>query len=140
MAIRKTPSKRFVEVYRGLAHVTPEEVDTSSLGPHWSTEPEVAWNFAMSRDSDGYASEYDDDTPIHGTLVRGYVHRRHIIQPGTPEYSDWADGEGVFGPKSHEREQTIRPGSPVHMAAMHWNSDEGGSKHLNFDQFRRGRA
>lgn len=134
---------RFVQVSRGLAGVRPEEVDTRNLGSHWSTEPEVAWNFALSRDSDGYANEWDDsEEPSHGTVVHGMVHRRHIIQPGTPEFEDWAGGEGVFGPSGPEREQTVRPGAPVHVRSMYWDTDEEGVKpqSVQHSQFFRGRA
>lgn len=128
---------------RGLAEVRPEDVRTHDLGPHWSTEPEVAWNFALSRDSDGYASEWDDDeAPRHGTVVHGMVHRRHIIKPGTSEFEGWEGMEGVFGPSGPEREQTVRPGAPVHVEAMYWGSDDDAAKpeYIKHPQFLRGRA
>ncbi|NBZ96815.1 MAG: hypothetical protein EBR40_10390 [Proteobacteria bacterium] len=134
--------RNFVEVSRGLAQVRPDEVDTRQLGPHWTTEPEVAWNFAMSRDFDGSAWESDDNAPLHGTLVHGLVHKRHIIQPGTDEFEDWSGGEGVFGPNGPEREQTVRPGAPVWIQSMNWASDDESARpiHIQHKQFFRGRA
>lgn len=142
-----TVSRRnFVAVSRGLAQVRPDQVDTRQLGPHWTTEPEVAWNFALSRDFDGTVNwaAYDDsdDEPLHGTVVHGLVHKRHIIKSGTEEFDDWAGGEGVFGPNGPEREQTVRPGAPVWVQGMNWNSDDVSAKpvHIQHKQFFRGRA
>lgn len=132
---------RFRTVYRGLSGVTPDDIDTSNVGPHWSADPGVAWNFALNRDTEGNVHWDEDGEPQHGTIVSAFVHKRHIVNPGTDEYRDWSEGENVLGPDSTEREHTVRPGAPVYVQqVVHDADDMVKPVSSRFKEFKRWRA
>jgi hypothetical protein len=126
--------KRWATLYRGLSGVTSGDVDLSQVGPHWTTNPHMAVNFALNRDVEGYPL---DDEPAFGTVIEAKVHRRHIIDPESEEGQNWQFMNAVLGPDNIEREKTIRPGAPVHIQAME-ELDDDTSKYLPV--YKRGRA
>lgn len=123
----KPSGPQFIQLYRGLHGVTPEDVETKQIGPHWTPDFNVAYNFATYRDVDGNphwdALEYDD-MPLSGTVVEALVHRRHIIDPESEEGHDWQMGEAVLWPGHPEQERTVRPGATVHVQKMHHFDDD----------------
>lgn len=138
MALRGKPGSQFVTLYRGLAGTTPEEVTKRDLGPHWTVDPEIAYNFATSRDVWGthHHDAWDDEDAPHGTVIRAKVHKRHIIDPESEEGKDWMAGENVLGPENIEQERTVRPGAIVHVEEMgHYTDDK---ERLVKPQTRRG--
>lgn len=131
-----------VNVYRGLNEVAPGEINHSSLGSHWSHDPNVAYDFALGRPS-GYPDEMSEGDD-KGTVLSGLVHRDHIIEPGTPEHEEWMDHSSVFGEGHPEMEATVRPGSPVYITSMsHVTMTPEGhesEEHTRFSPFREHRA
>lgn len=132
---------QFVRLYRGLHITDPEHLEKNprGIGSHWTRSPEVAYNFATYRDTDGNphwdAQDYDD-IPMSGTVVEALVHKRHIIDPESAEGQDWQHGEAVLGPNSQEQERTVRPGAPVHIQQMHYFDDDN-NKYRSVKPMRR---
>lgn len=127
----KPTGPQFVTLYRGLVNVTPGEVKAAQVGPHWSRSPEVAYNFAMDRDVEGFSHEDEgirDEGTRFGTVVEAKIHRRHIIDPNSEEGRGWAEGDAVFGQDHPEQERTVRPNAPVHVLKMHHFDDVDPSK------------
>lgn len=119
----KPNGPQFIRLYRGL--VAHHEHLDPNLGSHWTPDYTVAYNFATSRDAEGYPIDNDyefsnDDFSGSGkgTILEADVHKRHIIDPGTEEHENWRDMMGVLGPESHEQERTVRPGAPVHLRSI----------------------
>lgn len=106
--------KGHVKVYRGLGDVSGDQVDFSKVGRHWSTEEDVAMEFADS------GNPADKDKPA--VMLEGYVHPKHILDPeGRTARSMGADPD--FG----EEEVTVRKGAPVHVVAMtEWEKQNRG--------------
>lgn len=139
MAAKESLGSQFVTLYRGLAGVTPEEVSKRDLGPHWTTDPNIAYNFATSRDVEGtyHHDAWDDlEEPPSGTIIRAQVHKRHIIDPESEEGREWRMGENVLGPENIEQERTVRPGAIVHVEEMGHYTDD--NERLVKPQTRRG--
>ena len=122
-------NNQFVRLFRGIHQVVPEQLEQNprDIGPHWSRSPEVAYNFATYRDSEGTPLHDWEDELSSGTIVEALVHKRNIIDPQSEEGQDWASGEAVFGHGHPEQERTVRPGSPVHIQAFHHYDDDKGT-------------
>ena len=112
--------EQFIHLYRGLADVTPEQVDAKGAGLHWTTDPESAYNFATSRDAFGWVHEDRDDGPLQGTILEAKVHRRHVVDLNSEEGKDMAEMLSILPPEHPEQETTVRPGAPVHVLRMHY--------------------
>lgn len=116
---------QWVSLYRGLASVTPSEVTPNAVGLHWTTDPEVAYNFATSRDAEGWLHDDDyEDTPRFGTVLEAKVHKRNLIDPNSKEGQDMSDLLAIQAPEHPEQERTVRPGSRVHVLKMHHYDDD----------------
>jgi hypothetical protein len=113
-----TLGPQFQRLYRGLYGVSSSEVGRRDLGAHWTTDPNIAYNYATGRDVEGNPPEYDEESPMSGTVVSALVHRRHIVDPESKEGQGWQDFHAVLGPDHVEREKTVRPGSIVHVQEM----------------------
>lgn len=92
------------------------EVGRRDLGSHWTTDPNIAYNYATGRDVEGNPPE--EDVPMQGTVVSARVHRRHVVDPESEEGQGWQSFNAVLGPDHVEREKTVRPGSIVHVQEM----------------------
>jgi hypothetical protein len=137
--------QQWVRLYRGLHESTPETVSTKQIGPHWTPDFNIAYNFATYRNTEGYPlhDASDDDIPLAGTVVEALVHRRHIIDPESEEGRGWQEGEAVFGSWHPEQERTVRPGATVHVQSLHhFDDDKGTYKEVKVPQGlkARGRA
>lgn len=121
-----------LKVYRGLAYT--REPDTSHLGPHWTTDPNVALNFAADN------HELSDEGPApQGIILEGEVHPEHEVRPGTKEFEGAVDTEGVIGNENNpEQERYIRPGAPIRITKHHYLED--GKIVFSYDQDYEGRA
>lgn len=106
--------EQFKRLYRGLAGVNADEIDTKKIGSHWTSNPTIAYNYATSRDVEGYPQEEGD---MRGTVLEAMVHRRHIVDPESEEGEAWTM-MGVLGPEHIEQEKTVRPGGIIHMKKM----------------------
>lgn len=116
--------QQWVRLYRGLANTSPDTVDSSRLGIHWTTDPNIAYNFATNRDAWGW-SHHDEELPDpEGTVIEALVHRRHIIDPESQEGQDLHDWAGVLSPDSPEQEKTLRDKATVHLQRMHYINEE----------------
>jgi hypothetical protein len=141
----KPTGPQFVTLYRGLSNVSPDEVKTTDVGPHWSRSHEVAYNFATDRDvegwphDDGIVGDMDDVNSRYGTVIEAKVHRRHIIDPESQEGQDWQGFAAVQHSGSQEQESTVRPGAPVHVLRMHLYDEDNANneKTIVNDPFRR---
>jgi hypothetical protein len=108
-----------LKVYRGLAYT--DEPNTEKLGMHWTTNPNVAHDFASD---EPYWKDTEDDEPApKGIVLEAEVRPEHEIQPGTPEHDDVMDSDAVIGPSHYERERTIRPGAPIRVTRHHYIKD-----------------
>lgn len=112
---------QFIQLYRGLQEATPETLDKHRMGPHWTTDYDVARDFA-GVDWEG--------SP--GTIVGAKVHRRHIIEEGSQEWENVKDRWGVIGsddPRGrYESERTVRPGAMIHVTEITHFPEEGESR------------
>ena len=117
----------FVTLYRGLAEVTPKDIEQKNLGSHWSVDPNIAYNFATSRDVEGSHDwmGFDKESSPHGTVVTAKVHKRHIIDPESEEGERWHWEMGALGHGNIEQERTVRPGAIVHVQGMHHATEDG---------------
>lgn len=120
MAARHNLSPQFRTLYRGLWNVKPEDIGQRELGSHWTSDPSVALHFAQGSHAD-YASP-DEEMVEQGTVIEAKVHKRHIVDPNSEEWEGWNMADQVFGPESHEKEHTVRPGGIVHVTNM-WDVD-----------------
>ena len=120
----KPHGEQFQRLYRGLANVRPEEVDTKQIGPHWTPDVNIAYNFATNRDVSGTPHWDNDEIPMAGTVVEALVHRRHIVDPESEEGKGWQFGEAVMHPDHPEQERTVRPGGVVHVQKLHYFDDD----------------
>jgi len=100
--------EQFIQLYRGLAYTSPENMDTRRLGRHWSSNRWVAEAFG------------NDDIPKNtsSVVIGALVHKRHIIPEGTEEWSNEAERYGAEGADSPESEYTVRKGAPVHITSI----------------------
>ena len=127
MAAKDNVGNQFVEVFRGLYGVSPETLDKENLGRHWSTNPYVAKSFASD-----WGDGSDDPTP--SVLISGVVRQKNIIPYGTEEWDNEAGDYGV-DIDGFEAEQTIRPGSRVHVTGItHYPDDTSEKQHISRDQ------
>lgn len=124
MAIKGNKGNQFVTLYRGLEAVTPEQVGQKGLGPHWTVDPNIAYNFATGKDVWGNSHWDEEEYPSVGTVIQAKVHKRHIIDPESEEGEEWAMGENVLGPNNIEQERTVRPGAIVHVEQMSHVTDD----------------
>lgn len=132
-------SRQFETVYRGLGFGEGEHADVERMhadpvgylhqqgrtyrraGIHWTDHPGSAENFALDRDPEGWAHEGfgdDDDEPghEHGVILHGSVSSRHVVQPGTKEWENYAMGNAIFDRSHPESETTVRGGRKVRVS------------------------
>lgn len=96
-----------VTVHRGLEGTN--HPDTSQLGSHWTTDYDVAKNFANHGDNlDVYGTPAEK-----GVIVSGTVQPKDTVDHDTPEGKSWAFDTGILPSDSHEKEVTVRPMSEV---------------------------
>lgn len=107
MAAKDNVGKQFIEVFRGFAGVSPNQLDAGRLGRHWSTNRAVAESFAND------AVGPDESSTVVSALVRA----KHVIPHDTEEWDTEAGRYGAdYG--DVEGERTIRPGSRVHVTGI----------------------
>jgi len=111
-----------IKLFRGVkSH--PNNVGHYSLGEHWTTDPEVAKDFATVGDLPDGFNGYDPSEG-HGTVIEANVPKSSVIQPYTKEWEERGGGDvdsglGIFGPDSSEKEHTVRYGSKVELTKLH---------------------
>ena len=130
-------SGRYVRVHRGFAGVKHNEVDTGRLGVHWAQDDNsyVARSFATQA---MYTGEQYYPEQQKGTVLTGYVHKRHLLEPGSEEHEKWANmGEGAI---ESERETPLRPGTPVHLVGAEDFNGLAEYKEVKFPKPKRGRV
>ena len=115
---------QFQTLYRGMP-VTPDQVNVSKMGTHWTTDRNVAEDFATF-DADG------NEGP--GTVVTAAVHRRHV--------TDWRSSPGAFNPAIHrEREVPLRSGAVLHIQGVEQLDNDGATPaDIRTGKFGTGRA
>lgn len=111
--------QRYVRLWRGLNQTDASAVSHESLGIHWTDDPQSAVNFALNRDMDGWPREGAEEYPESGTVLEALVHKRNIVQRGTPEWDEYAEANNIHGDWSRENETTIRYRAPVHVVRVH---------------------
>lgn len=122
MAVRGKPGDQFVTLYRGLLGTNSDYMEQRQskgkrdLGIHWSTDPDVAYNFAVGNDFGGVPMMGEEDPS--GVVIAAKVHKRHILDPESGEWDDYADAHGIFDPGHSEQEKTLRKGAIVHVEKM----------------------
>jgi hypothetical protein len=104
------PGPQFIRVWRGLDHTAnnPKEVNVNRLGIHWSDDKAAAERWVGG----------------NGTLLEGYVNKRHVVPRDTSEFDIYANRNNIQdydednGPFYRaEKELTIRKDSPVHIVS-----------------------
>lgn len=115
---------QFQTLYRGMT-VTPDQVNVSSMGTHWTPDRQVAEDFATF-DAEGNAGP--------GTVVTASVHKRHV--------TDWRTSPDAFDPSRHrEREVPLRQGAVLHIQNVERLDDDGATPAtIPTGRFRTGRA
>lgn len=130
--------KQFVQLYRGLEGITPSTLDAHQMGPHWTTDYDVARNFA--------GVDWED---TEGTIVGAKVHKKHIIPVGSQEHDNIKDRWGIADSDEPlgrlEKEHTVRSGAPIHITEITHIPNEGSSKvtdrsSMSVSQLRKFRA
>jgi hypothetical protein len=91
--------RQFVNVYRGMA-AHPDEVNYGRLGIHWTTDPSIAHEFAITRKNEG-------------TILEAKVPVEHVVQKGTDEWNRYDEVAAMSGGGDTESEITLRRGAPV---------------------------
>lgn len=123
MAAKDNIGNQFIEVFRGFAGVSPDQLDAGRLGRHWSTNRAVAESFA--NDAVG------PDEP--STVVSALVRAKHVIPHDTEEWDTEAGRYGAdYG--DVEGERTLRPGSRVHVTGITHYPNATGEEHTFRDQ------
>lgn len=124
-----------MRLYRGLSEVSPDDVDTTWLGNHWTTDPKVARLFA----TDGF-----DTGDERGTVVEALIHRRHVVPHGSSEWQQMSEYRPIYDDSHPEQEKTIRSGATVHLQKMTYVGRDEGSDEKTVEMPRglrsRGRA
>jgi hypothetical protein len=115
-----------VTLYRGLNR-HPDDVNMDELGTHWSTDYEVAKQFATA----GMGLPNLNKDRSHGTIVQATFNQADIVPEGSTEHKNWhegggSDGMGTYGLDSSEKEITIRRGAKPDIDKVHhlqWNPE-----------------
>ena len=115
MAARDNISSQFIPVFRGVEAESAGDIDLDKLGHHWTTDRRTAESYATVGMQSGM--------PMAGAVFSGLVHKRNIVQRGTPEWESRAD-ELDYLPDWDTDEVPVIPGRPVHVQDVEmW--DEG---------------
>ena len=126
---------QWIRLYRGLAGVADDNIQTNRLGVHWTpdyetakqwTDPEKYGHSAPGDFGDGtWRGIYDENSP--GTIVSALIHKRHIIPENSPEWEDVTSqsAHGYSLGFEKEKELTIRPKSPVHITSIQKFNPDG---------------
>lgn len=113
MAASDNLSPQQFAVHRGIQAVPASEWEdwtgektgfklrTSNLGPHWSSDPQVARRFANEPGS---------------AIVHGQVSGEHVVTDRSEQVRLGADD--TSGEYAHEKEVPIRPNSPVKVSSI----------------------
>lgn len=113
MALNKD---QFMRVYRGVEAESVGDIDTEGLGHHWTDDRRTAMDYATVGMQSG--------NPKAGAVFEGLVHKRNIIQRGTPEWESRSD-ELNFIPEWDTTEVPIIPGRPVHVQNVEmWDEND----------------
>ena len=131
----------YVRLFRGLEAVDPGSVHHDQVGIHWTENPSSATRFATGVDKWWDSSASEDDEPVKGTILEGYVHPRNIVPRDSEEFDDLAEWTGILGANSEEEETTVRPGAPVHITALHHVNEDGSvAKTIKLRKPKKGKA
>lgn len=102
---RANQSALLREVFRGR----------NNSGWHWSTDMDVAYNFALDNDLDGWAnSDPGYEKVIWGVVVEAEVPRSSILRHPDDDPDDFYGGD-VFEYDHPEREVPLKDGAPFHV-------------------------
>lgn len=89
-------------------------LNRNQLGIHWTSDPEVAADFAHSDIG------FDDGTLAQPTVLHARVPASMVVDPSSDEFDQYAERHGVTSPGDgwsslipDEHEHTVRSGSPV---------------------------
>jgi hypothetical protein len=108
----------FIKVFRGLQE-EPRHIYYSELGNHWTTDRDVAKRFSMPETDLAELEGENVGVRLTGSIVEGQVHPDHVIVPGSEEHKEWVKKYGVEPSGAIEKEETVRPGSPVGITGVH---------------------
>jgi hypothetical protein len=106
MGRNKKDFQNQIILHRGLTATTLAHVDASGLGLHWTTDPEVAKNFA---NYGAHRPESGEGLLPHGVVLKGEVSPSDIISENSPEADKVQNELGVQGLNSVEKEITAKP-------------------------------
>jgi hypothetical protein len=127
-------------IHRGLprGHKTPDELECLHSSPldlvprragwHWTTDPEVADQFAFGGPAPEHVRRWmaENDSWAIGCVLTAQVGREHVVEKGSREWDAFSDQDGVLPDSFGEAEVTVRPGAPVHLVAVDVISDVPG--------------
>lgn len=94
---------------------------SDGLGIHWTDDASSAWNFAQGRPSGEWSDDFDpaEAGPWQaGIIIEGAAPERDVLIPGTREWEDWAQSEGIFDRDHPEREVTLTRTDDVTISAI----------------------
>lgn len=104
-----TLGPQFINVYRGVEAESVGDIDLNRLGHHWTTDRRTAESYATVGAQSG--------EPKAGAVFSGVVHKRNVVQRGTPEWESRAE-ELDYIPEWDTDEVPIIPGRPVHVRSV----------------------
>jgi hypothetical protein len=96
--------KGHVRVFRGIANTSElSDINFNNLGKHWTTNPEIAVDFAS----------YYSDNPGH--VVTGLVHPDDVLSADNPEHQAVLRSYRL---RAYENETPIRAGAQVGVVSV----------------------
>lgn len=112
--------QQFIHLYRGLRGVSGiKEIDLKNLGHHWSTDPDVAKDFATNNIAAYDLHPNTERNGEPGIIISAKVHRDNVVDPHSEEGDWWHMETGVLpAGENYEAEHTVREGSPVHIVSV----------------------
>lgn len=94
-------------------------------GVHWSASPSVAFNFASDRDVWGYRTDYGDETPVLGLVLKGEIDPGYVIGEDDDDWEVEMEDRMAFGESGSEEEVMPRDGSPIRLVEAEFIIDGG---------------
>jgi hypothetical protein len=112
------------EVKRNPSAFVRQNINTRSLGIHWTWDGDSAYNFATGRDVEGYVQEGDpwgDDDEggvTVGILIEAEVDAAHVIEEGSEEFADYSFSDSIFDSSHPEHEVVVRDKAPIRITRV----------------------
>lgn len=96
-----------------------EVLNVDKLGEHWTSDFNIASTYARWGALEPSEAPADEGSGWElGITVQASVPVSGILVPGTREWQDIADSDGIFGPEHPEAESTVDPGTDIRIEGI----------------------